>query len=102
MRESLHVESHLTDDMPGTYLVSTDDGTRVRLDLDARTACTFAATGPAEFRRRNRQDVELVLLATCRIGEPMVLLLDLGIDGVWFTRRTTAPVTRIVRTRVGR
>lgn len=78
MRESLHVDSRLTDDRPGTYLVSTDDGTRVHLDLDARIACTFARTGPAEFRRRHRQDVELALLATCRVGEPMELLLDLA------------------------
>lgn len=87
----------LTDDMPGTYVVSTEGGTKVRVDLDARTVRTSAGTAPAAFRRRNKETVELVLLATCRVGEPMVMLIDLGIPGIWFTRRTTEPVTRIIR-----
>ena len=91
-------EPLLTDDMLGRYVVSTNDGTEVQLDLDARTVRTFAGKAPAAFRRRNREAVELVLLATCRVGEPMVLLIDLGIPGIWFTRRTTEPVTRILRT----
>lgn len=102
MREQLLEESALADDMPGSYVVSTEGGTEMHLDLDARTVRTFAGTAPAEFRRRNREIVDLVLVGTCRIGEPMVLLLDLGIHGVWFTRRTTEPVTRIVRTDVRR
>lgn len=94
-------EPLLIDDMPGRYVVSTEDGTEVHLDLDARTVRTYPGTAPAAFRRRNREAVELVLLATCRVGEPMVLLIDLDIAGIWFTRRTTEPVTRIIHTGIG-
>lgn len=95
MRETTHGEPFLTDDMGGRHLVETEDGTHLHVDLDARTVKTFATTAETPFRRRNAEAVDLVLLATCRVGEPMVLLLDLEVPGIWFTRRTTEPVTRI-------
>ncbi|WP_251449380.1 hypothetical protein [Microbacterium sp. Marseille-Q6648] len=89
-------EPFLTDDMSGVHLVETDDGTVLRVDLDTRTVATFPTSG-SPIQRRSREEVDLVLLATCRVGEPMVLLLDLDIPGVWFTRRTTEPVAGILR-----
>lgn len=90
----MHDEFFLTDDMSGVHVVETTDGSDLRLDLDARTVTTYTATA-SPIRRRDSEEVELVLLATCRVGEPMVLLLDLAIPGVWFTRRTTESVARI-------
>ena len=97
MSSDTHDEPFLTDDMRGTHVVETADGTDLWVDLDARTVTTFA-TPASPLRRRTREQVDLVLLATCRVGEPMVLLLDLDIPGVWFTRRTTEPVARILPT----
>lgn len=87
-------ESCLTDDMSGVHLVETSDGTQLRVDLDARVVTTYPVAG-SSIRRRRSEEVALVLLATCRVGEPMVLLLDLVIPGVWFTRRTTEVVAHI-------
>jgi hypothetical protein len=88
-------EPFLTDDMGGCHLVETAGGTSLRLDLDCRTVETFAANSRTPFSRRDGEAVDLVLLATCRVGDPMVLLLDLEVPGVWFTRRTTEPVIEI-------
>lgn len=95
MPKSMQSELFLTDDMAGRHLVETGDGTNLRVDLDFRTVESFAATAGTPFRRRNGEVLDLVLLATCRVGEPMVVLLDLKVPGIWFTRRTTEPVTRI-------
>lgn len=95
MRDHTGDEHFLTDDMGGRHLVETEDGTFLRIDLDGRTAETLPASMETPFRRRRGEIVDLVVVATCRVGEPMVLLLDLNIPGVWFTRRTTEPVTRI-------
>lgn len=89
-----HEEPCLTDDMNGVHIVETSDGTQLRVDLDDRVVTTYPVVG-SSIRRRRSQEVALVLLATCRVGEPMVLLLDLDIPGVWFTRRTTEAVARI-------
>jgi hypothetical protein len=95
MRRTMHGEPFLTDEMGGRHLVETEDGTNLRVDLDSRTVETFAVTAGTPFQRRNGEVVDLVLLATCRVGEPMVVLLDLEVPGIWFTRRTTEAVTRI-------
>jgi hypothetical protein len=100
MSSRLLEETVLSDDMNGVFVVSTADRTEVRLDLDAHTVCTFATAGSSAFSRRDREPVELVLLATCRVGEPLVMLINLRIPGIWFTRRTTEPITRIVRTEI--
>lgn len=91
-----HEEPCLTDDMNGVHIVETSDGTRLRVDLDDGVVTTYPVAG-SSIRRRRSEEVDLVLLATCRVGEPMVLLLDLVIPGVWFTRRTTEAVARIHR-----
>ncbi len=89
-----HEQPCLTDDMNGVHIVETSDGTQLRVDLDSRVVTTYPVAG-SSIRRRRSEEVELVLLATCRVGEPMVLLLDLDIPGVWFTRRTTEAVAHI-------
>ncbi|MDZ8276368.1 hypothetical protein R2Q81_10465 [Microbacterium aquimaris] len=94
MMDDTREEPFVTDDMTGVHLVETSDGTGLRVDLDARTVQTFPAPG-SPLSRRRVEEVDLVLLATCRLGQPMVVLLDLEIPGVWFTRRTTEPVARI-------
>lgn len=87
-------EPCLTDDMNGVHIVEASDGTRLHVNLDDRVVTTYPVAG-SSIRRRRSEEVALVLLATCRVGEPMVLLLDLDIPGVWFTRRTTEAVAHI-------
>lgn len=82
----------LSDEMLGQYVVSTEDGVDYLLDLDGRLLRRVRSSD------RGDQDMEtasLVMLATCRVDEPMVALVDRHAPGVWFTRRTTARVIRI-------
>lgn len=87
----------LTDDMAGAFVVVTEDGCEFRVDLDERVVRTTGRGGSSPFARGEGEIVVLIELATCRVGEPMVLFIDLLVPGVWFTRRTTEPVERILR-----
>ncbi|HWL77593.1 hypothetical protein [Microbacterium sp.] len=83
----------LLDEMEGVYVVATDDGTAYLLDLEAREVTSFA---PGDTAAPGSPGAEwLMTLVTCRVGQPMVMLLDRGLPGVWFTRRATRPVATI-------
>ena len=82
----------LTDDMSGVFDVHTEDGAVHRLDLDGRAAASFINERAADL---DVQRVQLLILATCRVGARMVMLIDRGAPGVRFTRRTTAVVCYI-------
>lgn len=91
----------LTDDMSGGFIVLTDDGCEFRVDLDERVIRMTRGDASGPFARGGGEDIDLLELAMCRLGEPMVLLIDLKVPGVWFTRRTTEPVHRILRLSCG-
>lgn len=82
----------LSDEMLGQYVVSTEDGVDYLLDLDGRILRRARSSDRGEL---DMETASLVMLATCRVDEPMVVLVDRHIPGVWFTRRTTARVMRI-------
>lgn len=82
----------LTDDMSGVYDVRTDDGAIHCLDLDERAAASFDTDWPPGTHVHH---VQLLILATCRVGERMVMLINRDSPGVRFTRRTTAVVNSI-------
>lgn len=86
----------LTDDMSGVFDVHTEDGAVHRLDLDKRTAASF---NDGQTVDSDVQQVQLLILATCRVGARMVMLIDRGAPGVRFTRRTTAVVRYISNAR---
>jgi len=82
----------LVDEMDGVFVVTTTDGVAYLLDMDERLITTLrerTASTPESA------PVRMLTLVTCSVGEPMVALLDRRVSGVWFTRRVTAPVTRI-------
>ncbi|MDO8382815.1 MAG: hypothetical protein Q7T17_07545 [Microbacterium sp.] len=82
----------LSDEMLGQYVVSTEDGVDYLLDLDDRRLRRMRSGPRTEL---DTESASLVMLATCRVDEPMVALVDRHAPGVWFTRRTTARVTQI-------
>lgn len=86
----------------GAYVVFASDGSRHLIDLDEGKVATGSLSGASSPTVAEADSDRLLLVATCRLGEPMVLLLDRGAPGVWFTRRTTASVTRIEQATVSR
>ena len=87
----------VTDDEDEIFDVCTDDGTIHRLDLIGRTVTTRRADGSTTEGGVVPRQARLVTVATCRVGHPMVVLIDRGVPGVSFTHRTTPPVVRIDR-----
>lgn len=92
-------QDSLTDDARGHYLVTTESGSRYWLDLDARllrrvTGPTFTETLRL---RRDGDDVDLIEIVTCALGEPKVVVINLNVPGVWFTTRETTTVLSIKR-----
>lgn len=85
----------LLDEMDGVFVVATEDGITYRLDLDQRLVTRSAEVGPGVRAVVDPAPASLLTVATCRIGAPMVLLLDRNVPGVRFTRRATANVIRI-------
>lgn len=81
----------------GAYVISTSDGCRFLVDIDECVTVRLGASDEVLIGRGQARSDRLLVVATCRIGEPMVLLVDRGVSNVEFTRRETASVTRIAR-----
>lgn len=94
MAAASNPHDELLDEMTGKFVVVTEDGATHHLDLDQRLI-TSSNSGPVTGIRVDPPPARLLTLATCRVGAPMVILIDRRARGVWFTRRTTATVTRI-------
>ena len=92
-------QNALTDDARGRYFVRTVSGSRYWLDLDARFLRRVASTALADALslRRDGDDVALLEIVTCELGEPMVVLINLHVPGVWLTTRETTRVVSIER-----
>jgi hypothetical protein len=85
----------LLDEMEGVFVVTTEDGTTHRLDMDQRLVTRTAEVGPGTRVVVDPAPASVLTVATCRLGAPMVLLIDRNVPGVRFTRRATANVIRI-------
>lgn len=91
----------LTDDAGGLWAVSTVSGSSYLLDLDSRIM--LRQTDPYDDNRdegdhtlrRDGDPVHLIKLLHCAIGDGMVLVVNLGVDGVAFTTRLSTTVIRI-------
>jgi hypothetical protein len=87
----------LTDDATGCYVVTTTSGTRYWLDLDRRLS--RRVVNPAALRplrlRQDGADIDLLEIVKCRVGLPLILLINLNLPGVWLTTRESTPVNRI-------
>jgi len=88
-------QDRVLDEMDGVFVVTTDDGVAYRLDMNKRqvTRTVEARTGVRAVL--DPEFAALVAVATCRVGAPMVLLIDRDVPGVLFTRRTSATVLTI-------
>ena len=91
----------LEDDAVGRWRIITRTGTRYLLDLDRRLVRRQPdrSTGSAPMRADGR-NVALLEIVQCRVGLPLVVLIDLKVPGAACTRRITADITRIRLARV--
>ncbi|TFD65485.1 hypothetical protein E3T41_01520 [Cryobacterium sp. Hh38] len=92
-----HPQNALTDADRGRYLVTTASATCYSLDLDARVLRRVASAmfNDTLSLRRDGDDVDLLEIVTCCVGNPMVVLINLHVPGVWLTTRETTRVVSI-------
>jgi hypothetical protein len=87
----------LTDDATGCYVVTTQSASRYWLDLNRRLLRRVTSTQPQTtlHLRGDGEDIDLIEIVDCRLGHPMVLLINLNVPGVWLTTRESTTVVRI-------
>ncbi|WP_460800106.1 hypothetical protein [Microbacterium sp. GXF0217] len=85
-------QSRVLDEMDGIFVVTTEDGVAYRLDMSKRQVTRTVEVGAGVRAVLDPESAALVAVATCRVGAPMVLLIDRDVPGVLFTRRTSATV----------
>lgn len=87
----------LLDSTTGCFLVTTESGSRYRLDLDRRTLNRAPVTDLDGMHRlrRDGESITLVEIVQCEVGAPMLLLIDLRVPGVVVTSRESTPVVQI-------
>ena len=85
------------DTIDGRYRVVTASGSRYELDLDRGTLMRVPKNNEILDRglRCDREAVRLVAVQECTVGREMMLLIDLGIDGVTVTSRRSTRVLTI-------
>lgn len=87
----------LTDDAIGCFVITTESASRYSLDLNQRLL--RRVTSPifqARLRLRNDgEDIDLIEVVDCRVGHPLILLINLNLPGVWLTKRESTPIVRI-------
>jgi hypothetical protein len=74
-------------------IVHTESGSIYELDLDNSTVQRLPSQGAAQLRE-DANAVPLLALRPPRVGEPMVMLIDVRSDGIE-TLRCTTPVINI-------
>ena len=85
----------LTDDEHGCYVVETASGSSYTVNFGTRNVRRVAGEAAGERLRRDGDDVDLVEVVQCVLGRPLLLLLDLGVPGIWLTRRESTRVVGI-------
>ncbi|QYF74362.1 hypothetical protein [Cryobacterium sp. PAMC25264] len=87
----------LADDASGCYVVTTVSGTRYWIDLERRLLrrVTSSVAQSSLRLRQDGADIDLLEIVRCHVGQPMVLMINLNVPGVWLTTRETTPVSRI-------
>jgi hypothetical protein len=87
----------LSGNATGCYLVTTQAANRFWLDLDHRLVRYVHS--PSDSRKRPiirpGEDIDLVEVIDCRVGRPLVLVVDLDVPGSWLMTGESDPVTRI-------
>ena len=92
----------LDDDAAGRWRITTRTGTRYLLDMDRRLIRQQPVHGGGSTpMRADGWDVALLEVAQCRVGLPLVVLIDLQLPGAACTRRIAADITRIRLARAG-
>lgn len=89
----------LMDDATGCFVVTTESASRYWLDLNRRQLrrVTSPASQAPLHLRGDGEYIDLIEIVDCRVGHPMVLLINLNVPGVWLTTRESTTVVRIDR-----
>jgi hypothetical protein len=89
----------LHDHDSGVWFVTTASWSGHIIDLDRRQVSRHTGgpdAGTTVFRR-DGNPMRLIAITHCVLGEPMQLIIDLGLPGVMFTNRVTTAVIAIER-----
>lgn len=89
----------LTDDATGCFVVTTQSASRYWLDLNRRLLRRVTSTQSQTtlHLRGDGEYIDLIEIVDCRLGHPMVLLINLNLPDVWLTTRESTIVVRIDR-----
>jgi len=94
------VTERLVDESDGQWLVETETSSYL-FDFDDRTVTRYPGVGagasegelPVSYLRRDGEQVRLLELARCTVGERLIAVLDVRRDGVVTVRESTFVVT---------
>ena len=86
----------LTGVTAGRYTVTTE-AAEYLLDLDRRVVRRLPVGPDAADLRRDAEEVTLLAIARCEVGQSMKILVDLDVSGVLVTTRRTTPIVTIER-----
>ena len=88
--------TNLADITTGTYLISTSSGSRYVLNFERMTVIRVPHSDDADGWSlfQDADEIEVIALGECKVGEPLLLMLDL-LPGFDFTRCVTTPVVSI-------
>jgi hypothetical protein len=89
--------NELLDDATGVYVVTTESDSKYWLDLDQRLVRRVTSLFSPETLqlREDGHLVDLLEIITCRLGQPILLMINLNVPNVWLTTRESTPVVRI-------
>ena len=86
----------LADVSTGIYLITTYSGSRHLLNFDSLTTCRLPRTDSPDVwtLRRDSEEIDVLRIGPCEVGQRLLLILDLHLPGVgWTSRLTTAVVS---------
>lgn len=88
----------------GTYLIITASGSRYLVNYAEMTLWRMASPSPSgeSALRRDGEDIEIVTMGPCTVGERLLLIVDLHVPDVAFTVRPTTTVVSIEEVQLDR
>jgi hypothetical protein len=81
----------------GSYLITTYSGSRHLLNFDRLTTCRLPRTDSRDVwaLRRDTEEIDVLRIGPCEVGQRLLLILDLHLPGVDYTSRLTTAVVSI-------
>lgn len=89
MTSEAELIASIDDKTGGTWLITTESGTRYRIDLDGRRLLRIAGGVPL---RRDLETLELIDVIECAVGKMALFHVQVRDDSITTVRMTTAVV----------